>query len=170
MKIILETKRLILREFEPQDLADLSEILQDKEVMYAWEHAFSDAEVMEWYNRQIDRYHTCGYGYWAVIEKSSNQFIGQCGILMTKIEGKEFPEIGYLFKKKYWCNGFATEAATGCKNYAFEALQISKIYSTVRTNNIASQKVAEKIGMKIEKEIIKHYNTDMPHYLYSIEK
>jgi RimJ/RimL family protein N-acetyltransferase len=169
-RIILETERLYLREFAEKDLPDLSKILQNEKVMYAWEHAFTDDEVTEWYNRQIEKYDKCGLGYWAVIEKSSNKIIGQCGLLMVEINGENCLEIGYLFDNQYWHKGFATEAAAACKNYAFEKLKVETVFSTIRPGNIASQKVAERIGMKIEKEIIKrYYNKEILHYLYSIK-
>ncbi|GHT17887.1 acetyltransferase [Bacteroidia bacterium] len=154
MKNIIETNRLILREFEPQDFADLEEILCDKEVMYAYEHAFSKEEVLNWVLGNEMRYDVDGFGLWAVILKETNEFVGQCGLTIQDINGEKYLEVGYLFKKKHWHKGFATEAAIACKNYAFKTLNAEKVYSIIRTNNIASQRVAERNGMKIEKEII----------------
>ena len=179
MKRILETERLILREFEEnneKDYKGLSSILQDKETMYAYEHAFSDEEVHQWFNNQINRYKTYGFGLWACILKENNEFIGQCGLTMQKVDKKihdsdELLEIGYLFNKNYWHRGFAIEAAIGCKNYAFDVLKAKRVYSIVRDNNIASKKVALRNGMKIIDNIVKHYyNMDMPHYIFCIEK
>ncbi|GHT65891.1 acetyltransferase [Bacteroidia bacterium] len=153
------------------DFAGLCEILQDEEVMYAYEHAFSDEEVQDWLNRNLKRYSDNGFGLWAVIKKDTNEFIGQCGLTIQEIDNEKYLEIGYLLKKRYWHNGFAIEAATACKTYAFEKLNQRKVYSIIRTNNFASQKVAEGVGMKMEKEVIKHYyKMDMPHYIYCIEK
>jgi RimJ/RimL family protein N-acetyltransferase len=171
MKIILETNRLFLREFSEKDYADLSEILQDKDVMYAYEHSFSDEEAVDWYNKQIERYKENGYGLWAVIHKNTKEFLGQCGLTIQKINDKKYLEIGYLFKKKYWHNGYATEAALGCKEYAFETLKAKKVYSIIRDNNIASQNVAKRIGMERSDEIMKHYyNMDMLHYIYETKR
>lgn len=69
MKKILETPRLYLRQMTQDDYADLCEILQDKKAMYAYEHAFSDAEAQEWLDKQISRYKNDGFGLWAVIDK-----------------------------------------------------------------------------------------------------
>jgi RimJ/RimL family protein N-acetyltransferase len=171
MKIILETNRLFLKEFSEKDYADLSEILQDKEVMYAYEHSFSDEEVIDWYNKQIERYKENGYGLWAVIHKKTKEFLGQCGLTIQKINDKKYLEIGYHLKKKHWHNGYATEAALGCKEYAFDTLKAEKVYSIIRDNNIASQNVAKRIGMEKADEIMKHYyNMDMLHYIYEIKK
>jgi RimJ/RimL family protein N-acetyltransferase len=170
MKIILKTNRLFLRELSENDYKDLCEILQDKEVMYAYEHSFSKDEVENWYNKQIERYNENGFGLWAVIHKETKKFLGQCGLTKQKINGKEYLEIGYLFKKKYWRKGYAAEAAAGCRNYAFETLKAEKVYSIIRDSNRAAQNVAKRIGMEKTEEIIKHYyNMDMAHYIYEIE-
>ena len=83
---------------------------------------------------------------------------------------KKVYEIGYLFNKSYWHNGYAVESAAACKEYAFQKLKIDEVYSIIRTNNYPSQKVAERNGMTVKDEIIKHYyNIDMSHYVYSIK-
>ena len=171
MKKILETERLLLREMGQGDFADLCEILQDKETMYAYEHAFSDEEAREWLLRQLDRYKNDGFGLWAVILKSSGEFVGQCGITWQDIDGETVPEIGYLFKKKHWHNGYAKEAAKACKNYAFNTLGFDKVYSIIRDNNYASQNVAKRNGMRVVKTFVKHYyGMDMPHLVYEAER
>jgi len=170
MKII-ETERLYLRELNENDYKDLCEILQDKNVMYSWEHVFSDEEIKDWLNKQRERYKEYGFGFWAVIEKISQELVGQCGLMLQDDIGREYIEISYMLKQKFWHNGFATEAANACKNYAFNVLNVSEVYSTIRVNNISSQKVAERIGMKIDNVFLKYYkNIEMPHYLYSIKR
>ena len=167
MKKILETERLILREMTQDDYGDLFEILQDKETMYAYEHAFSADEAQEWLEKQISRYKNDGFGLWAVILKTSGEFVGQCGITRQDIEGDIVPEIGYLLKRKHWHNGYASEAAKACKNYAFDTLGFNKVYSIIRDNNYASQKVAERNGMTVVKSFVKHYyGMDMLHLVY----
>ena len=169
MKILFETERLYLREFLENDYTDLCEVLQDIDVMYAFEHSFSEEEVKNWYNKNIERYKKNGFGYWAVIHKNTNDFLGQSGLMILDTNGKEYLEIGYIFKKKHWHKGYATEAALGCKKYAFETLNVKNVYASIRDNNMPSIKVAEKIGMKIIEKINKHYfNMDMLHYIYGI--
>lgn len=168
--MILETQRLYLRELNPADYSDICEILKDKEVMYAYEHAFSDIEVQHWLNKQYNNYKTYGFGLWAVILKESNQLIGQTGLTMQDYHNQSVVEIGYLFKKKYWHNGYAAEAAIACKLYAFEQLKETVVYSIIRENNIASQNVAKRNGMKKIDEFIKHYyEMDMLHFVFCIE-
>ncbi len=168
---ILETERTYLRELTLDDYDDLCEILQDKEIMYAYEHAFSDAEVQGWLDKQRERYKRDGFGLWAVIDKETERFIGQVGLTLQLVEGQEELEIGYLIKRKYWHRGFATEAAVACREYAFNLLKRDRVVSIIRDNNYASQRVAIRVGMKIEKMFVKrYYNMDMPHYVYAINK
>ncbi len=169
--MIFETERLYLRELNENDFNSLSEILQDDETMFAYEGAFSDSEVREWLDRQITRYRKWGYGLWAVILKENNKLIGQCGLTIQQWKETEVLEIGYLFNKTYWHNGYAIEAAKACKNYAFEVLKAKEVCSIIRDTNIASQKVATNNGMIKKDTWIKHYkDVDMPHYRYVINQ
>jgi RimJ/RimL family protein N-acetyltransferase len=171
MKKILETERTIVREMTQADYDDLCEILQDAETMYAYEHAFSSVEVQDWLNRQLENYKRFGVGFWAVIDKKTKDFIGQVGLLIQTVDSKEELEIAYLLKRRYWHNGYATEAAIACKEYAFKCLNRNRVVSIIRDNNYSSQHVAERVGMKIESQFIKnYYNIDMPHYVYAVEK
>ena len=165
-----ETERLYLRRLEKSDFDALCKILKDKEVMYAYEHAFSDAEVHEWLERQLDRYAEYGFGLWAVILKTSGELIGQCGVTMQDWNGRPVPEIGYLFQKTFWHRGYATEAAAACKEYAFEKLSFKEVFSIIRDNNFASRRVAERNGMSVAGSLTKHYyGIDMPHLVYSVK-
>ena len=95
--------------------------------------------------------------------------VGQAGLTMQPYKNTEVLEIGYLLKEKYWHHGYAREAASGCKKYAFEKLDYDKVYSIIKADNLTSIKVAESIGMSKEDEFItRYYNGDMLHFLYSI--
>lgn len=168
--MVLETKRLLLRQMIQDDLPALCRILQDEEVMYAYEHAFSDAEAADWLNRQLQRYKDDGFGLWAVILKESGELIGQCGLTMQDIPEGRVVEIGYLFRKDCWHKGYATEAAMGCKEYAFDTLDVSEVYSIIRDDNIASQNVARRNGMALCGQFTKHYyGIDMPHLIFCVK-
>lgn len=98
---ILETERLLLRGLEQGDFKDVCKLLQDDEVMYAYEGAFNDQEVQNWLDRQFGRYRHDGFGLWGVVEKGSNELIGQCGITYQEFDGKRVPEIGYLLERSF---------------------------------------------------------------------
>lgn len=167
----LETKRLLLREMRQEDFAALCAIMQDETVMYAYEGAFTDAEVQEWLDRQRRRYKKDGFGLNAVILRESGALIGQCGLTVQDWNGRRVLEVGYLFNKEYWHNGYATEAAVACKEYAFDTLGADEVFSIIRDTNIASQNVAKRNGMTVCDTWVKHYRgVDMPHLLFSVKK
>lgn len=169
--MIFETERLILREMVQSDFQDLAEILQNPNVMYAYEHNFSESDVQAWLDRQIQRYKKYGFGLWAVILKDTNEIIGQAGLTIQPYKNTKVLEIGYLLKEIFWHCGYAKEAASGCKNYAFEQLNRDKVHSIIKADNFASVKVAESIGMRKEDEFIaQYYHGDMPHFLYTIHR
>lgn len=171
-RIITETKRLIIREMVQSDFDALCKILCDEEVMRAaYEKAFSVEEAQAWMNRQFKRYAECGFGLWAVVLKETNEMIGQCGLTMQGWREKELLEIGYLFQKAYWHNGYATEAAIACKEYAFSVLNANSVYSIIRNTHTASQNVASRNGMKMIDQFTKNFRcTDMNFFLYCAEK
>lgn len=169
--MILETERLYLREMEQLDFTALCKMLQDEDVMYAYEHAFSDEEAQDWLDRQIQRYKDYGFGLWAVILKETNEMIGQCGLTIQDCDGRQVVEIGYLFQKAFWHKGYAIEAAKGCKKYAFDSLDIDEVFSIIRDTNLSSQNVAKRNGMNVCGLFVKHYhNVDMPHLIFSTKR
>lgn len=168
---VLETERLYLCEMSQNDFQDLADILQNPHVMYAYEHDSSDDDVQSWLDRQICRYEKYGFGLWTMILKSTGQMIGQAGLTIQHYNDTEVLEIGYHLKEEFWHMGYAQEAASGCKKYAFERLGADKVYSIIKFDNIASIKVAERIGMYKEDEFItQYYNGNMLHYLYSARR
>ena len=169
--MVLETERLVLREMGQADLPALGEILQDPLVMYAYEHAFSDDEAQVWLDRQQERYAAYGFGLWAVVEKASGQLIGQCGVTMQDWCGREVPEVGYLFRRSKWHQGFAAEAAAACRDYAFHTLGFTEGFSIIRENNFPSQHVALRCGMSVRGTFVKqYYGMDMPHLVFGIRR
>ena len=169
--MIFETERLVLREMNQDDYRDLAEILQNSNVMYAYEHDFTDMDVQIWLDRQRKRYETYGFGLWAVILKNTKEMIGQAGLTLQPYKDTEVLEIGYLLKEKFWHYGYAREAAAGCKKYAFEVLKQDKVCSVIKVDNTSSIRVAESIGMRKEDTFIaRYYNGDMLHFLYSVHR
>ncbi|MCI9437963.1 MAG: GNAT family N-acetyltransferase [Lachnospiraceae bacterium] len=169
--MILETERLYLREMNQADFKSLCKILKDEETMAAYEGAFHDSEVQEWLDRQISRYQRWRFGLWAVILKETDEMIGQCGLTMQPWKDREVLEIGYLFERLHWHQGYAIEAAAACKKYAFEVLNAGEVCSIIRDTNTASQKVAVRNGMEAVDTWTKHYKgVDMPHIRFVVNR
>jgi RimJ/RimL family protein N-acetyltransferase len=161
----------MLRELTEDDLPDLRSILQDPDVMYAYEHTFSEEDVRAWLERQFQRYREIGTGLWAVVLKETGEMIGQAGLTYQSCEGEQVFEIGYLLKKAHWHRGYATEAAQGCKKYAFEVLGHEVVHSLIKADNYASQGVARRVGMHKAKEFTtRFYAGDMLHILYRLRR
>ena len=150
MKVI-ETERLYLRELVLEDKDKLAKVLSDIESMKFYPHPFSEEEVKNWINWNIDNYKKYNHGLWAVVLKEGNIFLGDCGITMQNIDGEVVPEMGFHIIKDYCGKGYATEAALACKKYAFEELNYPRLFSYTILENIPSQKVANKVGMSLYK-------------------
>ena len=169
--MILQTRRLRLRELEETDLDSLRLILQDAQTMTAYAHAFSEQEVRDWLDRQRRRYREDGFGLWAVEDRETGEFLGQTGLTYQDWNGRRVVEVGYLFRRDRWHKGYATEAAMACRDYAFSRLGCEAVYSIIRDTNEASRRVALRNGMRKVGAIVKHYyGIDMPHDVYEVER
>ena len=171
MAVILETPRLRLREMTDADFPSLAAFLQDPQVMYAYEGAFSDDEVREWLRRNLERYRTDGFGLWAIELKATGEMIGDCGLMRQTTPNGEMIEISYHLRRDCWHNGYAVEAASACKTYAFEVLNAERVCSIIRNTNIASMNVAIRNGMVVRGQFTKHYKgVDMPHLVFAVSR
>jgi len=152
------------------DLDELWKIMKKPEVMYAWGSGFKKNETRKWLNSQLARYRNNGYGYFAVILKETDKMIGQAGLMQTEINGEAAVEIGYIFDDTVWGKGYAIEAARACVNLAFRNIGVNKLYATIRPENVASIKLAEKLSMKKTGEVMKTYKEiEMLHDVYVLE-
>jgi [ribosomal protein S5]-alanine N-acetyltransferase len=151
--VILETARLRLREFVPQDAEALLAVLGDPVAMQYYPAAFDRKGVEEWIERNRERYQSNGYGLWAMILKNSGELIGDCGCFLRDVDGRDDIEIGYHVRRDLWGNGYATEAAAAYMHYAFTKLGVDRVISLIRPENVQSIRVAEKNGMTCEKII-----------------
>lgn len=146
MTKILETNRLILRNWTHGDAADLFEICRDDEVMKyvgtgkAYKTLQEAEDFLSWagsYQKEN------GFCRWAVVEKSSGEIVGSCGF--ARPHGTEEIELGYLLARKHWGRGFATEAAGACLHFGFDKLNLREIIALTDLENTVSQQVLEKI-------------------------
>ncbi len=170
-KIFLETKRLRLRNIIQNDFEDLKAILQDTDVMHAWEYKFSDIDVQDWINKNLELYRKYNLGYFIAENKENLEIVGQAALMPSTVNNQPHYEIGYIFKKEHWHKGYARECAAALKNYAFEKLNLNEIIFEIRPNNIPSIKVAEALNAKISGNFIKNVRgKKMTHLIYTINK
>lgn len=152
MKAVIETERLILREYTQDDFDALFEIMSDAETMQHYPAPFDAERTKGWIDWNLDNYKKYGFGLWAVVLKETGRFIGDCGITIQNIDGELLPEIGYHINKKYWRRGFAKEAARACRDWAFSNTKYDIIYSYMKYTNVGSYSTAIANGMKKVKE------------------
>jgi [ribosomal protein S5]-alanine N-acetyltransferase len=164
---VLETQRLVLREFQHEDLDALATILCDRETMRYYPVSFDHAAVADWIQRNRTRYANDGHGLWAMILKCTCELIGDCGLVRQSVDAVDEIEIGYHVRRDLWNQGYASEAARACRDYGFANLKVDRLISLIRPENLASRRVAEKNGMTIWKEVTK---VDLLHYVYAIKR
>jgi RimJ/RimL family protein N-acetyltransferase len=152
-RVVLETSRLRLREFVPQDADALAAVLGDPVAMQYYPAAFDRKGVEEWIVKNIGRYQRDGHGLWAMVLRDSGELIGDCGCILQEVEGTNHVEVGYHVRRDLWGNGYATEATRVCMEYAFAKLGASRVISMIRPENMQSIRVAEKNGLSCEKVI-----------------
>ncbi|MEM6799797.1 MAG: GNAT family N-acetyltransferase [Bacteroidota bacterium] len=148
---ILETSRLWLREFRISDAPNMFELNSDPEVIkYTGDVSFQSLQEAETFLKNYDPYSQTGMGRWLVLRKSDQACLGWCGL---KLHNNDWVDLGYRFFKRYWNQGYATEASIGCLNYGFDKLRLEEVYGMVVAENIASVKVLGKLGFNFLNEI-----------------
>ncbi len=162
----LETKCLVLRPMLEADLDALHLIFTDPRVMAAFDHPLFTREQMQgWLQRNLDHQNRHGYGLFSVILKETGELIGDCGL--EQMEDQGAAELGYDFRSDYWNQGYATEAAVAVRDHAFDVLGLPKLISLIRVGNLASKRVAEKVGMTLAEEFTRH---DVRYWKYMIKQ
>jgi ribosomal-protein-alanine N-acetyltransferase len=163
----LETPRLLLRPMLAADLEALYGIFTDPRVMASFGfEPFSREQMQGWLQRNLDHQRQFGYGLFSVILKEDRTLIGDCGLENMGLDGQAVAELGYDFRSAYWNQGYATEAARAVRDYAFDVLHLPKLVSLIRVGNLASRRVAEKVGMQFVEEFTRY---EMCYWKYSIE-
>lgn len=152
MAVILETARLVIREWETEDLEAFFAMTGDPEVMRFIGNGrdFSEFEqARKLLERIREAYKSRGWSRWAVVEKSSGEVIGSCGFSLPY--GTEELDFGYYFARESWGKGYATEAGRACIAYGFERLGFDEIPASVDVENRASIRVLEKLGFRFDR-------------------
>jgi RimJ/RimL family protein N-acetyltransferase len=161
----LETNRLILRPMLETDFDALHLIFTDPQVMAAFNHPlFTREQMQRWLQRNLDHQNQYGYGLFSVILKARDELIGDCGL--EQMEDMGGAELGYDFRSAFWNRGYATEAAMAVRDYAFDILKLPRLISLIRVGNLASKRVAEKVGMTLLEEFTRY---DIQYWKFGIE-
>lgn len=169
MTIILETPRLLLRHQVLSDLDDLWALYCDPEITkYIPDAPRSREEAqeeLEWHQHGHPKHPQLGL--WATIHKASGKFIGRCGLLPWTIEERQEVEVAYTIAREFWGQGLATEAAEAILRYGLDELKLTRLICLIDPDNVASQRVAEKMGLAFEKEARDEMGL---YWIYSINK
>jgi ribosomal-protein-alanine N-acetyltransferase len=160
MKFQLKTERLLLRELRKTDLEGMFELDSNPEVhKYLGNNTIKTKAAAEKNIAfVIKQYQEHDIGRFAVIEKSSGDFIGWSGLKLNKgtkesLNGYlDFIDIGYRFIPKYWKKGYALESAIACLEYGFKTMNLDIIYGAAEIENIGSNKILQKIGLQFVNE------------------
>ena len=153
---MIETERLLLRAMRPSDADELLGVFTDPKVMASFGGVPFDRDDMErWVQRNLDHQHRYGYGLFSVILKADRLLIGDCGLEHLDDDARE-AELGYDLRRDHWNRGLATEAAAAVRDHAFRVLALPRLIALIRVGNVASRRVAEKIGMRHADDVERH--------------
>jgi RimJ/RimL family protein N-acetyltransferase len=148
---ILTTPRLILRQLTLDDVDPLHAVIGDPLAMRFYPEPYSRQGTVEWIQRNLDRYRELGFGLWAIVRRTDGLLIGDCGLTIQMVDEQPEEEVGYHVLRSCWGQGFAAEAATAVRDYQFNVRQKERVISWMAPDNLASRRVAEKVGMTFEK-------------------
>lgn len=150
--MVIETKRLLLRNMTENDYDALYKVLADSDIMQHYPYTFDKARVRGWISKNIERYRIFGFGLWAVCLKETGEMIGDCGLTMQLINGQIKPEIGYHIRKDQQRRGYAKEAAAAVRDWTFNNTPFRIIYSYMKYTNIPSSSTAVSWGCRLVDE------------------
>ncbi len=169
--VILETPRVILRRQVIEDLDDLWALYCDPDITkYIPDAPKTRDEArleLEWFLNGHPRHPELGL--WATVLRENRRFIGRSGLLPWTIDGRDEVEVAYTIARAYWGRGLGTEIAQAIARYAFESLGPSRLICLIDPENIASQKVAVKIGMRLEQKLDGIDGDGIPTWIYAME-
>jgi [ribosomal protein S5]-alanine N-acetyltransferase len=151
---VLETSRLVLRPFGEKDVDLLAELMANRDFMrfslgpYTREQTQTVLDkILSWNRAGLP-------SQFAIIMRSNDTLIGYCGFFHQQVDETNEIEIGYRLHPDYWNQGLATEAATAVRDHAFGDLKLRRVISLIHPDNVASRRVAEKIGMRFERRTV----------------
>lgn len=163
----LETERLRLRPYRQDDLDDLAAMFSDPEHMRWYPAPFDREGTQGWVEHVLEQYAKMGFDLWIVEDRATAGFLGTAGPAIRVVEGAEEVEIGWHTRPGRKGEGIAPEAAAAARDWAFANLDVDHLISLVRPENRPSCRVAEKIGMHVDREVDRK---GLRHFVYRIER
>jgi len=147
------TERLVLRALTVEDAPDFFALNSNLDVMrYTGEPPLESLDEARDAIANYPDFETVGYGRWACVLKAEQRVIGFCGL--KYLDDLKETDVGYRFLPEYWGKGLATEACQASVDFGFDVLRLNRIIGLILPDNIASQRVLEKVGMRYERSIV----------------
>ena len=143
--------RLNFRLMTEDDLEDMTALFADPSVMEFYPSPKNREETKAWIDWNERNYSEHGYGLW-IIETKTGEFVGDCGLTWQAVNGRRELEVGYHVRVEMQRRGYATEAATACRDFARDALKAVHLVAIIHPENIASKRVAQKIGLEFQED------------------
>ncbi len=174
---MIETGRLILREWRDEDVAPFHAICSDPKVMAYLGPLMSLEETAALVSRCHDDQVRDGHCFWALERREDARLIGWCGLIRGSegpVDGK--PELGWRLASDFWGQGYASESARAARDWAFENLPDDSVWAITSVGNTASRAVMERIGMAHRPECnfdhpkVPPGDPLVPHVAYSLDR
>jgi RimJ/RimL family protein N-acetyltransferase len=163
----LETERLLLRPMVPDDLDAFLPVVSDPWSMRFYPKPFDRDMARGWIARLGERYERDGFGLLAVIERETQVLVGDCGPMLMETGHGTFVELGWHIRSDRQGQGFATEAGRACCDEAWRVLDVDRLISIIRPENVPSWSVARGLGFQPWRGDVR---AGMAHILWSIER
>ena len=165
----IETDRLIIKSNQEVDMEPLAALWADPDVTCYMGGPRNYEEILKILREDAQANPQPAFDLWPVIEKGTGQIIGTGGILDKDIDGSNQYEIIYVLAKSAWGKGFATELASSLKDYAFAELGLKRVTALIDPDNLKSERVATKIGLRYEKDTLRPNGNTMRLFALNIE-
>jgi RimJ/RimL family protein N-acetyltransferase len=151
----------------PDDLDNMAALLGDPQVMRHYPQPKSREEALAWiaWNQRLYREH--GFGLWLLTLRATGEFVGDCGLTPQPVDGADELEVGYHIRAALQGRGLATEAAAACRDYARDVLGVDRLIAIIAQANRPSQRVAEKLGLALERQTDNQGRWSSPQLIYA---
>lgn len=168
MRTLLATPRLRLRELAPSDADALARVFADPDALRFYPGMADPAQVERWIADNLERYARHGFGLWALVLADSGELVGDCGLSLQEVKGREELEVGWHVRADWRGRGLATEAGTACRDWGLRMTDHARVVSLVHVDNDASRAVATRVHARLD--AVPFERRGGPHVLYYTER